>query len=126
MPFDKRDRITATTDPLLMEILKNSLVAITEEMSETLYRSAYSTNIKTRKDLSCALFDNPLRLVAQSFAQPAHLGVIYRTIPMVIEKHGEENLGPGDAIAPRRLPTGGGAGPIHIMPVARASSFRVI
>lgn len=86
------------TDPLLMEVIKNALIAITEEMSATLYRSAYSTNIKTRKDFSCALFDSQLRLIAQSFAQPAHLGVIYRAIPMVIEKYGEEYLGPGDVL----------------------------
>ena len=69
-------------DPLRMEVLKNAFVAITEEMAATLYRSAYSTNIKTRKDFSCALFDSQLRLIAQSFAQPSHLGVIFRAVPM--------------------------------------------
>ncbi len=85
-------------DPLLMEVIKNGLISITEEMSATLYRSAYSTNIKTRKDYSCALFDSDLREIAQSFAQPAHLGIIFRMIPMVISKYGQENLYQGDML----------------------------
>ncbi len=90
--------MTTKTDPLLMEVLKNALIAITEEMSVTLYRSAYSTNIKTRKDYSCALFDNQLRLIAQAFAQPAHLGIVSRAIPIVINRYGADNLGPGDTL----------------------------
>ena len=38
------------------------------EMAATLRRSAYSTNIKTRADFSCAFFDSQLRPVAQAFA----------------------------------------------------------
>lgn len=94
-------------DPLLMEVIKNGLISITEEMSATLYRSAYSTNIKTRKDYSCALFDSELREVAQSFAQPAHLGIIFRMIPQVIGSYGEENLNPGDMILTNNPYSGG-------------------
>jgi N-methylhydantoinase B len=81
-----------------MEVLKNAFVSITEEMSATLYRSAYSTNIKTRKDFSCALFDNELREIAQAFAQPAHLGIIFRMVPLVVSAYGKENLHKGDAL----------------------------
>jgi len=90
--------MSTKVDPLRMEVLKNAFVAITEEMSATLYRSAYSTNIKTRKDFSCALFDNGLREIAQAFAQPAHLGILFRMVPMVISSYGKENLGKGDAL----------------------------
>ena len=85
-------------DALRMEVLKNAFVAITEEMAATLYRSAYSTNIKTRKDFSCALFDSQLRLIAQSFAQPSHLGVIFRAVPMAVKAYGEENVQEGDGL----------------------------
>ena len=40
--------------------------------SVALKKAAYSTNIKTRADFSCALFDSELRLIAQSFSQPVH------------------------------------------------------
>jgi len=61
-------------DPVRFEVIRNALLAITEEMGATLRRAAYSTNIKTRGDFSCAFFDRELRTIAQAFAQPSHLG----------------------------------------------------
>jgi N-methylhydantoinase B/oxoprolinase/acetone carboxylase alpha subunit len=52
--------------PITFEVLRNALVEATEEMAITLRRSAYSTNIKTRADFSCAFFDHRLRTVAVS------------------------------------------------------------
>ena len=60
-----------------------------------LARSAYSTNIKTRKDFSCALLDLDGRILAQSFAQPAHLGSLVSLVPRALER---VRLAPGDAI----------------------------
>src|SRR6476619_6918791 len=67
-------------------------------MALALKRSAYSTNIKTRSDFSCAFFDARLRCVAQGFAQPVHLGSMVEQVPRAIEQYGPENLGPGDAV----------------------------
>ena len=64
----------AQIDPIRFEVIRNALVEATEEMASALRRSAYSTNIKTRHDFSCAIFDLNKRTVAQSFSQPAHLG----------------------------------------------------
>src|SRR6185437_16842011 len=58
----------------------------------------YSTNIKTRADFSCALFDRELRAVAQAFTQPVHLGSMSESVPRAVRDYGPENLGPGDAI----------------------------
>ena len=55
-------------DPITFEVIRNALVAATDEMVLTLRRSAYSTNIKTRSDFSCAFFDAKLRASAQGFA----------------------------------------------------------
>ena len=41
-------------DPILFEVIRNALVEATEEMSVSLQRTSYSTNIKTRLDYSCA------------------------------------------------------------------------
>ena len=85
-------------DPITFEVIRNALVAATDEMVLTLKRSAYSTNIKTRSDFSCAFFDAELRCSAQGFAQPVHLGSMVEQVPRAVRDYGPENLGPGDAI----------------------------
>jgi N-methylhydantoinase B len=85
-------------DPIKFEVIRNALVEATEEMAITLRRCAYSTNIKTRADFSCAFFDRELRPVAQAFTQPVHLGSMAEQVPRAVRDYGPENLGPGDAI----------------------------
>ncbi len=87
-----------TFDPIKFEVIRNALLEATEEMAIALRRSAYSTNIKTRADFSCALFDRQMQPVAQAFAQPNHLGSLGRSVPYVLAAYGPEKLGPGDAI----------------------------
>jgi N-methylhydantoinase B len=79
-------------------VIRNALVAATDEMVLALRRSAYSTNIKTRSDFSCAFFDGDLRAVAQGFTQPVHLGSMVEQTPRAIRDYGPENLGPGDIL----------------------------
>jgi N-methylhydantoinase B len=85
-------------DPITFEVIRNALVAATDEMVLALRRSAYSTNIKTRSDFSCAFFDAELRAVAQGFTQPVHLGSMVEQTPRAIRDYGPENLLPGDVI----------------------------
>ena len=85
-------------DPVTFEVLRNALVNVTEEMALTIRRAAYSTNIKTRADFSCAFFDNALQCVAQSFAQPAHLVSMATIAPASILEYGPDRLQPGDAL----------------------------
>ena len=85
-------------DTIRLEVLKNALLAITDEMAAALQRSAYSTNVKTRGDFSCALFDANVRLVAQSFSQPTHLGSLVHSTPRAIAEFGAARLENGDGI----------------------------
>src|SRR4051794_16246609 len=85
-------------DPVQFEVIRNALVEAAEEMGLTLRRSAYSTNIKTRADFSCVIFDSDLRFLASNFAQATHLGSMYRMVPMVVNDYGPENLGPEDIL----------------------------
>ena len=85
-------------DPIQFEVIRNALLEATEEMAIALRRSAYSTNIKTRADFSCAFFDRELRPVAQAFTQPVHLGSLTILTPRAVREYGPENLEPGDAI----------------------------
>jgi N-methylhydantoinase B len=80
------------------EVIRNALVAATDEMVLALRRSAYSTNIKTRSDFSSAFFDAELRSVAQGFAQPVHLGSMVEQVPKTILAYGAANLEPGDML----------------------------
>ena len=78
--------------PSELEVLRQSLGAIPEEMGVVLVRSAYSPNIKERRDASCALFDPGGRMVAQAEHIPVHLG----SMPLAVE----ELLGRGEDVAP--------------------------
>ena len=53
-------------DPITLEIMFNGLRSITDETYIALTRSAYSTNIKERRDCSTALFDADGRLVPRA------------------------------------------------------------
>ena len=85
-------------DPILFEVIRNALVEVTEEMSVSIQRTAFSTNVKTRLDYSCAFVDAQGRMVAQAFCQPAHLVTIGRLIPRSVQEYGSENLEPGDML----------------------------
>jgi N-methylhydantoinase B len=89
---------TVNVDPISFEVIRNALVAATDEMVLALRKSAYSTNIKTRSDFSCAFFDPELRSVAQGFAQPVHLGSMVEQTPRAVRDYGPESLGPGDVL----------------------------
>ena len=84
--------LAADIDPVRFEVIRNALLAITEEMGATLRRAAYSTNIKTRGDFSCAFFDRQLRTIAQAFAQPSHLGSLAHIVPRAIAAYGADHL----------------------------------
>lgn len=62
------------TDPIELEVFNHRFAAIAEEMGVALCRSAFSANIKERRDFSCAVFDAAGDLVAQAAHIPVHLG----------------------------------------------------
>ncbi|MCA9266190.1 MAG: hydantoinase B/oxoprolinase family protein [Planctomycetales bacterium] len=86
-------------DPIQFEVLRSSFAAMADEMAAALRKAAFSTNIKTRADFSCALFDRQMRVIAQSFSQPIHLASMARLVPLALQKYGSERLGPGDVLA---------------------------
>ncbi len=86
----------ATIDPIRLELIKNALDAVVDEMAIALMRSAYSTNIKTAMDMSTALCDADGRLIAQGLTLPLHLGSIPDAIAEVKRKF-EGRVDPGDA-----------------------------
>ena len=73
-------------DPITLEIVKNKLKGITEEMGASLIRTAYSPNIKERKDCSCAVFDKKGRMIAQAEHIPVHLGAMPFAVRSIMKK----------------------------------------
>jgi N-methylhydantoinase B len=80
-----------------LEIFRHRLESIVEEMGVTLQRTAYSTNIKIRRDHTCALFDADLRHVAQHDIAPQHIGTLISLVPSAI-RNLSLNLEPGDGV----------------------------
>lgn len=72
-------------DAVTLEIIRNQLEGVAEEMGEVLITSAYSPNIKERRDCSTALFDSTGRLVAQAEHIPVHLGAMPEAVDAVLD-----------------------------------------
>ena len=72
-------------NPIKLEVIKNALISVAEEMGAVLQRTAFSPNIKERRDFSCAIFDRHGRMVAQAAHIPVHLGSMPMSVRSVIE-----------------------------------------
>jgi N-methylhydantoinase B len=70
-------------DPVTLQVMANALRAVAEEMEAALVRSAFSPNIKERRDCSTAIFDAGGRMVVQSAAIPVHLGAMPEAVDAV-------------------------------------------
>jgi len=77
-------------DPILAEVVRHGLQAVAEEMGAALIRTAYSVNIRDRRDFSCGVFDVEGRLIAQAEHIPVHLGLIAGVVQRVIEAMGRD------------------------------------
>src|SRR6476619_1139668 len=75
-----------------LQVIGASLRSIADEMGAALVRSAFSANIKERRDCSTALFDARGRMIAQAEHIPVHLGAMPDAVAAVRE-HGPR---PGD------------------------------
>jgi N-methylhydantoinase B len=82
-----------TLDAVTLEVLRNQLAGIAEEMGHVLIHGSYSPNIKERQDCSTALFDADGRMVAQAEHIPVHLGAM----PEAVDAIRERDPQPGDA-----------------------------
>ena len=82
-------------DAVSLEVFKNLLASVAEEMGVALGRTGFSPNIKERKDFSCALFDPEGHMVAQASHIPVHLGAMPASVAAALEGF---DFTPGDII----------------------------
>ncbi|MGH3010709.1 MAG: hydantoinase B/oxoprolinase family protein [Gaiellaceae bacterium] len=86
-----------------LQVLGSALRAVAEEMGAVLVRSAFSANIKERRDCSTALFTPDGRMIAQAEHIPVHLGAMPEAVAAVRERGPE----PGDLFVVNDPFTGG-------------------
>jgi N-methylhydantoinase B len=82
-------------DPTRLEIFKNLYHSVAEEMGASLRRSAFSPNIKERRDYSCAVFDGEGNVLAMGDHMPVHLGSMPMSVAAAIA---DQQLNPGDIV----------------------------
>src|SRR5208282_3529197 len=76
-----------------LELFRHLLVSIAEEMGVVLRKTAYSANIKERRDYSCAVYDASGETVAMGDHMPVHLGAMPLSVRHAIDAL---QLGAGD------------------------------
>ena len=80
-----KTELSSDFDPIRLELYRNLLTSIAEEMGVSLCRSAFSANIKERRDFSCAVFDPQGNMVAQAAHVPVHLGAMPASVKAALE-----------------------------------------
>ena len=88
--------MSRTFDPILVEVIKNELAAITEEMAIAVWKTGRSAMVKTG-DFATALCDGQGRLLGQGYAAPFQLAFFIEMMPYVMNKYGD-TFKPGDVV----------------------------
>ncbi|HEY6045648.1 MAG TPA: hydantoinase B/oxoprolinase family protein [Pyrinomonadaceae bacterium] len=83
-------------DPITLEIYRALYTSVAEEMGAALRRTAFSPNIKERRDYSCAVFDSSGRVIAQGDHMPVHLGSMPMAVAAALR---DVEIGPRDVVA---------------------------
>ncbi len=83
-------------DPILVEVVKNELAAITEEMAIAVWKTGRSAMVKTG-DFATALCDGKGRVIGQGYAAPFQIAFFMDTMACLLAKY-EGSFRPGDVI----------------------------
>ena len=96
-------------DQITTEVIAHRFAAATEEMMATLVKTAYSPNIKERRDCSVAIFDAAGNLLALTAIAPLHLSSLLGLVQNITERHPRDSFRPGDAFLTNDPYVGGGS-----------------
>ena len=72
-------------DPIELAVFKSATRSIAEEMGAALRRTAFSPNIKERRDYSCAIFDSLGQVIAMGDHMPVHLGSMPMSVRAAVD-----------------------------------------
>lgn len=98
--------MSALSDPITLEIVKNGLSSLADEMALVILRSAYSPIVRDSMDYSTAICDRHGEAVAQGLTNPIHLGAFPDVMQILVAEH-LDDMQPGDAFLVND-PYGGG------------------
>lgn len=84
-------------DAITVEVIRQSLIGVVQEMQNSLFCTGYSTIIRESKDASCAIADLDGRIVAQHTVLPLHLGAFPETIENILRAYPLADIRDGDA-----------------------------
>src|SRR6266496_5386662 len=82
-------------DPIELAVFKSATHSVAEEMGAVLRRTAFSPNIKERRDYSCAIFDSAGQAIAMGDHMPVHLGSMPMSVRAAMDAGAME---PGDVV----------------------------
>ena len=83
------------TNPADLEVFRNLFVSIADEMGAVLRKTAFSANIKERRDYSCAVYSAAGETIAMGDHMPVHLGSMPMSVRAAIDAGAME---PGDVV----------------------------
>src|SRR5215217_867112 len=83
------------TDPLTLEVIKNALASVADEMALMVMRSAYSPVVRDTMDYSTALCDRRGQVIAQGLTLAVQLGTFPTAMRHLLDEFGE-TAQPGD------------------------------
>lgn len=85
-------------DPVVTEIIRNGVIAITEEMKSNLMRTAYNMIIYEALDFTVGLFTEKGETISIGLGLPMFIRGMAETIKAKLEHYGAENIHPGDIL----------------------------
>jgi N-methylhydantoinase B len=87
--------MAGSLDPIALELFKNSIFSIADEMALTVFRTTYSAVLKDNMDYSTGFADGEGRLAAQGLTLPGHLGSVPTAMEAIMRHYGRD-MAPGD------------------------------
>jgi len=117
---------TAAADPIVTEVVRQSLNAAAEQMKRALIRTAFSPVVYEVLDFAAALYDRDVAMLAQAPSLPTFMGTMSFCVESAVEAiGGAEALDPGDIVL-YNVPYGTGSHPqdvAMVMPVFAADEL---
>ena len=91
-------KVKSRADPVITEIVRNGVLAVTEEMKTNLMRTAYNMIIYEALDFTVGLFTPEGETVSIGLGLPMFIRGMAETIKAKLAHFGSENMAPGDIL----------------------------
>lgn len=87
--------MAVSSDPIELELFKNAIFSIADEMALTVFRTTYSGVLKDNMDYSTGFADANGKLAAQGLTLPGHLGSVPTAMDAIM-RHFKDDMAPSD------------------------------